>query len=139
MGYNVVDIKSIKVKEGMRMRLYCKGLLAALCLLLFSLAANAQNAFPQESARRSHVMNAGDCEGVIAQTTEIMNRAGIKDASLMYLRGKAAWHLCWFGAAYADLKPLGDFRPQPGWPPASEMTDKIERMKALAPANVAEI
>jgi hypothetical protein len=125
--------------------LYRNRLLTALCLWVLLIpcilpsTARAQDAFPEESARLSHVMHAGNFEDVIAQTTEIMNRSGRQDATLTYLRGMAEWHLCWFGAAYNDLKPLGNFRPQPRWDVASDIVDKIERMHALAPANVAEV
>src|SRR5258708_2919156 len=112
---------------------------AVLCLFFLSLHADAQNAFPVEAARLSHVMHDGDFESVIAQTTEIMGRSGTLDVTLTYLRGKAEWNLCWFGAAYNDLKPLGDFRPQPTWQTASEIVEKIELMRSLAPSNVAEI
>lgn len=110
-----------------------------LALFILPLSSHAQNAFPVDSARLSHVMHAGNFEDVIAQTTQIMNRSGTQDASLTYLRGITEWHLCWFGAAYDDLKPLGDFRPWPNWDLASEIVDKIEGMKALAPTNVAEV
>ena len=119
---------------------YCRmAILIALLFALFPLLAGAQNAFPEESARISYVINAGDFEGAIAQATDIMNRAGTADPSLIYLRGYAKWHICWFGDALTDLKPLGDFRPQPGWPAASELVQEIEGMKALAPVNVEEV
>src|SRR5258708_19524667 len=96
---------------------------AVLCLFFLSLHADAQNAFPVEAARLSHVMHDGDFESVIAQTTEIMGRSGTLEETLTYLRDKAEWHLCWFGAAYNNLTPLIHFPPHPtSLPPSSIVT-----------------
>ena len=129
--HNIGELNSMSYRYNL--------LFAILCLILLLPGAKAQNAFPQEAARISYVMSAGDFEGAIAQTTEIMNRTGMADATLLYLRGYAKWHICWFGDALTDLKPLGDFHPNAGFPVASELVQEIEQMKALAPTNVEEI
>ena len=81
----------------------------------------------------------GRYDEVIQKASEEMQNAVAPDPTVRYLRGRAYYNIAWFGAAEADLTPLGDYALGTKWPKASETVTKIATLRRLAPSNVQEV
>ena len=116
------------------------GVLAARTLLVAVavVVAIARLARADIATPLARIYNLGNYDEVIARATVFLNRSG-PDPKLLYLRGRAAYRIGWFGMAQADLVPLGTFRPWQSWPPASQLAGQVAAMRALCPPHVAEL
>ena len=107
-------------------------------LLTLGLRAEAQEGVDQNTYQISVEIAAGTYEQAISDATQLMNQNG-PDQNLLYFRGYAYWLICFFGDARADLSKLQNFTPAAGWPPASEIVQKIDALYAISPKKIEEI
>ncbi|PQV64013.1 hypothetical protein B1R32_10738 [Abditibacterium utsteinense] len=81
----------------------------------------------------------GDYDAAIAVSTKALESA-TDDTRLLYFRGYAAYSIGSFDQARRDMSAVHDFMSYVGWrKKAQELVEKIDALKAVAPAHLTEI